>query len=87
MKAEREIKLKERMKDKEMSVAELSRLSGIKSGTLYRRLRGENDFKAVDILRISKVLGLKENEIMAIFFDEEVSEKKLLSKRGEQKWE
>ena len=69
MKLKKELKLKKRMKEMGISVAELSRLSGIRLNTLYRRLRGESNFKAEEILRISSALDFGENEILKIFFN------------------
>lgn len=68
MKLKKALRLKKRMKEMGVSAAELSQLSGISLNTLYRRLRGESDFKVEDILKISNALGFDENEIINIFF-------------------
>ena len=69
MKLKKALKLKKRMKEMGVGAAELSELSGISLNTLYRRLRGESDFKVEDVLKISIALGFDENEILNIFFN------------------
>lgn len=73
MKLKKALKLKKIMKEMGVGAAELSELSGIGLDTLYRRLRGESDFKVEDILKISNALGFDENKILNIFFNNQVS--------------
>ncbi len=70
MKQKKALKLMEKMKEMGIDAKKLAELSGIKLNTLYRRLRGENDFKVEDILKISDALGFEDNEIINIFFND-----------------
>lgn len=46
---------------------------GMASFSLERRLKGEIEFKQSEILAIAEALELTDQEIIEIFFDEEVS--------------
>lgn len=68
MRKRKETKLREWMREADMGVTELSDRTGIRVNTLYRRLRGESDFRVEDILKISEALSFGEEEITKIFF-------------------
>ena len=53
---------------KEKRLTELSRDIGISYSALYRKLRGSSSFNAIEIKKISEVLGLSNDEIFDIFF-------------------
>lgn len=59
--------------DKDRSVASLARSIGIAPCTLGRKLDGETEFTAGEIVAIRDALGLSNNDIQAIFFAESVS--------------
>ncbi len=54
---------------KEIKLTELSKEIGISYSALYRKLRGTSAFNAIEIKKISEILGLSDNEIINIFFN------------------
>jgi hypothetical protein len=65
--------LKAEIARKNLSIPQLARLVHMDKKTLYSRINGNTDFKQSEIASISKVLELKQNEIMSIFFADMVS--------------
>lgn len=59
--------LKKKIKEYGMSVSELSRRSGICRQTLYNRLDGKGEWKASEVIEISKALRLTKAERESIF--------------------
>ena len=55
-----------------VTIVSLSRLSGIPIHKLQRRLNGEDEFTASEIVSLSKALALKKNERDNIFLSEGV---------------
>ena len=53
---------------KEKKLTELSKDIGISYSALYKKLRGLSTFNAIEIKKISEVLGLSNEEIFDIFF-------------------
>nr|DAN97730.1 MAG TPA: Regulatory protein-modification, helix-turn-helix, transcriptional regulator, DNA [Caudoviricetes sp.] len=45
----------------------------ISKNTFYRNLKGEQQFDRIEILMISKILRMTDEDIMNIFFNEKVS--------------
>lgn len=45
----------------------------VSKSTIYKKLRGESEFKATEIKVISKVMGYSQEQIIDIFFAELVS--------------
>lgn len=64
-----------------MSVYGLAERIGIDSTTLYKKLRGATEFTQSEISKIANVLGMSREEILAVFFAEEVSYKPLSNLR------
>ncbi len=56
-----------------LSIPQLARLVHMDKKTLYSRINGKTSFKQSEIAAISKVLELKKDEIMSIFFADMVS--------------
>lgn len=63
--------LKDSIKESGVTMAALSRKTGILRETLYNRLDGKGEFKASEISAISSVLRLTREERDSIFFAEE----------------
>lgn len=64
-----------------ISVYSLAERIGIESSTLYKKLRGVTEFTQSEISKIANVLGMSREEILAVFFAEEVSYKPLSNLR------
>lgn len=60
-------KLKEKIDESGMMLKTISERSGIKQPTLTRRLKGEGEFSASEIVGLSKALRLKASERNDIF--------------------
>lgn len=60
-------KLKAKISESGMMLKTISERSGITPPTLSRRLKGESDFTADEIVRLSKALKLKASERNDIF--------------------
>jgi DNA-binding phage protein len=63
------IKLKSKFKDSGMTVTAIAEKAGILRETLYNRLNVNADFKASEIVSLTKVLNLTEKERNEIFFN------------------
>lgn len=61
------------MLDRNVSLKELSKRSGITSATLYRKLNGQSDIYLTEIKAITDALNLTSEEMDSIFFTEGVS--------------
>lgn len=67
-------KLKATLKEKGMSVEEVSKLIGIDKSTLYRKLASDGaTFTIGEVDKMSKALSLTVEEINAIFFSDYVA--------------
>lgn len=66
------VALKQKMSDSGMTVVAISNKSGILRETLYNKLKGRGEFNASEMLSLSNVLGLTNDERVAIFFAQEV---------------
>lgn len=62
--------LNEKIRNSGMTIVSIATKTGILRETLYNRLSGKTEFKASEILRISKVLNLSEVDRERIFFTE-----------------
>ena len=56
-----------------LSVPKLAQRIGINKKALYKKMRGETQFKQREISAISSSLNLSAEDMLAIFFAEEVS--------------
>lgn len=63
------------MLDRNISLKELAKRSGITSATLYRKLNGQSDIYLAEIKAITDALNLTSEEMDNIFFTEVVSNK------------
>lgn len=64
--------LKEKINESGMTMVAIARKSGILRETLYNRLAGKGEFNASEMVALSKVLNLSNEERDAIFFAHEV---------------
>lgn len=64
--------LRRKIDDSGMTMVAVSRKSGILRETLYNRLNGKGEFNASEMMSISNVLGLSNDERDAIFFAPQV---------------
>lgn len=53
---------------KNKSVKDVAKILNISDGSLYKRIRGENDFKCHEAKLIKDYLNLSEKELIEIFF-------------------
>lgn len=60
--------LRKKMEDSGMTVTFIAKKAGILRETLYNRIKGAGDFKASEIVALTKVLNLSRNERDQIFF-------------------
>ena len=65
--------LKMEMIKREVSVPKLAEKIGISKKTLYSRMRGDTSFTQSEIVKISNVLSLDNEQMLSIFFTEKVS--------------
>ena len=65
--------LKMEMVRREVSVPKLAEQIGISKKTLYSRLRGDTSFTQSEIVKISDVLSLDNQQMLSIFFTQKVS--------------
>ncbi|MDY4812786.1 MAG: helix-turn-helix transcriptional regulator [Ruminococcus sp.] len=65
--------LKAEIARRNLSVPQLAKLINMDKKTMYSRINGQTDFKQSEIASISKVLELKQEEILSIFFADVVS--------------
>ena len=56
-------------------IPDVAKAIGINKATLYKKLRGENDFTRSEIVKISNFLNLSPEQILFIFLDIEISQK------------
>ena len=63
--------LEQKIKESGMTIIAISSKSGMLRETLYNRLRGNTDFKASEITRLSQTLHLSARERDDIFFANE----------------
>lgn len=67
-------KLKATLKEKEMSIEEVSKLIGIDKSTFYRKLASDGaTFTIGEVDKMSKALSLTVDEINSIFFSNHVA--------------
>ena len=59
--------LKRLMKEKGISIDELSTKTGINRATLFRRFQFKQDFAYKEVIKIASVLNLERNEVENIF--------------------
>lgn len=62
-------KLKGKMVEKEMSVEKLASLLGQNRATVYRKMKGGDNFTVGEVSVIKTVLEMTNEEASAIFFD------------------
>ena len=62
-------KLKGRMREKDMTQAEMASLLGITPTGLYKKLKGEAPFKIDEAFKIFTALDLPETELRSYFFE------------------
>lgn len=65
--------LKAEMLKNEVSVPQLAENIGISKKTLYSRLRGDTSFTQSEIVKISNILSLDNQQMLSIFFAQKVS--------------
>ena len=67
-------KLKLKLKEKGLSVEDVSKTMGINRATLYRKIKNDGEtFTVRDIDNLSRILGLQVDEINEIFFAQNVA--------------
>ena len=66
-------KLNGRMVEMNITNAQLAEALGIDDATLYRKKAGTSDFYRKEIQMIKEVLNLSDDDVRAIFFDQEVA--------------
>lgn len=66
------IALRRKIDDSGMTMVAVSKKSGILRETLYNRLNGRGEFNASEMMSISNVLGLSNDERDSIFFAQQV---------------
>lgn len=64
----------QKVTDSSVTMDELAWKMGINAATLYRKKTGISDFTRAEIQRISAILSLSRDEVVAIFFAEELEE-------------
>lgn len=66
-----------------LKIGEFADLLNISRSALYRKMKGETEFKLIEIQQAKELLHLSTAQTMAIFFDYEVAEKTLSVKPPE----
>lgn len=67
-------KLKLKLKEKGLSVEDVSKTMGINRATFYRKIKNDGEtFTVGDIDKLSRILGLQVDEINEIFFAQNVA--------------
>lgn len=67
-------KLKLKLKEKGLSVEDVSKTMGINRSTFYRKIKNDGEtFTVGDIDKLSRILGLQVDEINEIFFAQNVA--------------
>ena len=61
--------LQEKISDSGMTMVAIAQKSGISRETLYNKLKGQGEFKASEIIGLTKALRLSTEDRDAIFFD------------------
>lgn len=64
-------KLREAIDDKGISITKLAKSIGITRESFYNKMNGNNEFKASEIHKTTKVLGLTRDRRDAIFFSDD----------------
>lgn len=59
--------------EKGFTLEEIANKIGVNPATLYRKMSGESDFSRKEIQDISAVLRLSDEDIMLIFFADELT--------------
>lgn len=59
--------LKDKIKKSGLTVKDIAKMSGMLRETLYNRFKNHNDFKASEIMRLTKILKLTKKERDDIF--------------------
>ena len=67
------VRLRKRITDQNMTVADVATKMNIDKATLYRRISAPESFTIGEVLKISEILGLPHKESAAIFFAEQVA--------------
>ena len=66
-------KLREKINNKNMSVADVAAAMNIDKATFYRRIAAPESFTIGEVLRLSEILNLPHAESTAIFFGNTVA--------------
>lgn len=61
-------KLRGRLAEQRLTQEQLAAAIGINRATLHRKMDGASDFSREEMLAIREVLGLSDDDFMAIFF-------------------
>lgn len=61
--------LQEKISDSGMTMVSIAKKSGISRETLYNKLKGQGEFKASEIIGLTKALRLSTEDRDTIFFD------------------
>lgn len=64
----------QKVSESSYTMDELAWKLGINAATLYRKKTGISDFTRSEIQRISEILALSRDEVVAVFFAEELAE-------------
>lgn len=56
-----------------MTIEEFGKALDLSRTAIYRRLNGKQDFERTEILKAKRTLSLSNEDLLNIFFDEEVS--------------
>ncbi|EIW19964.1 MULTISPECIES: helix-turn-helix domain-containing protein [Pelosinus] len=65
--------LKVELLTKRKKAGDISDALGISKSAFYRKLKGETAFTQVEIVKIREILGITNERMIEIFFNEEVS--------------
>lgn len=61
--------LKRKIKEEDLTYAELAEKIGMRSNTLSNKLNGKSTFDIDEVQKIMEVLGIKNEEVPHYFFD------------------
>lgn len=64
--------LRKELIERNMTAKELAQRIGMAESALSMRMSGKREFRSYEILKISKVLQLSKDRVMAIFFGDQV---------------
>ena len=63
-------KLREKMRERGLTIGELAKVVGLGTWTMWAKLHGDYDFKSTEIIRIAEALEIPSKEIATYFFNQ-----------------